>query len=255
MAEGVEVVRAGMSAGISPEALFVAAEHAHDHEVETLASLAAERGVRCQLLAPGVAANVASTVSPHPAFGIFAMIDTEAASLGTVDLAVVLAEVRDPGNAGTILRSADAAGVDAVLMCGSVDPFNPKTVRASAGSIFHVPLVVMGGADEAISTLHARGLEVFAAASVGVDYTSLDLRGPHGFVLGNEAAGLAPQVRDLADATVAIPMAGQAESLNVGVACALLCFESLRQRRAAGTQRAPLGPPDVAARQGRVASR
>jgi len=141
--------------------------------------------------------------------------------------------VRDPGNAGTVLRTADAAGVGAVVFCGeSVDPYNPKTVRASAGSLFHVPFSVQDDPVALTASLARRGYRTMAAVvRDGEDYAEVDWSVPTALFLGNEAAGLRPAVRASLGGAVAIPMDGRAESLNVGMACAVLCFEALRQRR------------------------
>ena len=232
MAEGVEVVACGLAAGAVPEALFVAAEAAGDREVSTVVADGLAAGGRAFTLGPGVADKVADTVTPHPLFGVFAMTDVALEDLGSPSLAVVCVDVRDPGNAGTVLRTCDAAGVEAVLFCaGSVDPFNPKTVRSSAGSIFHVDLAVVPETARALAWLRAAGVRVFGTAPSGTDYLSSDLRGPSAFVFGNEKAGLDASLLATLDATLAIPMTGRAESLNVGIACAVLCFEAVRQRR------------------------
>ncbi len=231
VAEGAELVRTALAAGILPESLYVAAEGGHG-VAETAAEVEAA-GVRVYELAPGVLAKVADTVTPQPVMAVFAMVDRELSSLASGRLVVVTDDVRDPGNAGTLLRTADAAGADAVVFCGgSVDPYNPKTVRSSAGSLFHVPLVVEADTDRALLALADLGYRrLGAAVRHGEDYADCDWSVPTALVLGNEAAGLRP---DLAlDGYVAIPMAGRAESLNVGMACAVLCFEALRQRRAA----------------------
>jgi RNA methyltransferase, TrmH family len=148
-------------------------------------------------------------------------------------LLVVLVDVRDPGNAGTVLRTADASGVSSVIFSGeSVDPYNPKTVRASAGSLFHVPFGVQPDAMALAASLAGRGYRTLATVvRDGEDYAALDWSVPTALFLGNEAAGLGPDVLEAIGGAVAIPMAGKAESLNVGVACAVLCFEALRQRR------------------------
>jgi RNA methyltransferase, TrmH family len=146
---------------------------------------------------------------------------------------VVLVDVRDPGNAGTVLRTADAAGVASVVFCGeSVDPYNPKTVRASAGSLFHVPFSVQDDPVALAASLAHRGYRTMAAVvRDGDDYAEMEWTVPTALFLGNEAAGLRPDVRASMSGAVAIPMDGRAESLNVGMACAVLCFEALRQRR------------------------
>jgi RNA methyltransferase, TrmH family len=248
VAEGTEVVRTGILAGAVPESLYVAPEAATGGAVggdgealgaggEVLAAgvaevvrLALAAGARVYELAPGVIERVASTVTPQPVLAVFPMLDVPEVP-ADVQLVVVMADVRDPGNAGTVLRTADAAGVGAVVVCGgTVDPYNPKTVRASAGSLFHVP-VVLG--DDPASVLRGLGAAGFrrlgATVHGGDDYAGVDWSIPSALVLGNEAWGL-PGGLEL-DGFVGIPMVGRAESLNVGMACAVLCFEALRQRR------------------------
>jgi TrmH family RNA methyltransferase len=231
VAEGTELVRTALSAGAAPEALYVGAEGAGDPEVQALADEAQRQGVRVFDLAPGVMGRVADTVTPQPLMATFSMVDVAPAALDGGRLVVVMADVRDPGNAGTVLRSADAAGAHAVVCCGgTVDPYNPKTVRSSAGSLFHIPLVVLPTVAEALDELGERGYRrLGAAVRGGDDYTAVDWRRPTALVLGNESAGLPDDLT--LDGSVGIAMAGRAESLNVGVACAVLCFEALRQRR------------------------
>lgn len=229
MVEGVEVVRTALAAGAVPESVYVAAEGGHG--VAELADSAADLGVRVHVLAPGVMARVAGTVTPQGLLAVFAMADRGSEVVAGGTLVVVMDDVRDPGNAGTVLRTADAAGVDVVMCCGgTVDPYNPKTVRASAGSIFHVPVVVEPAVVRALELLAGHGYHrLGTVVRGGEDYTTVDWRRPTALVLGNEAAGL-PAGLPL-DGTVAVPMPGRAESLNVGTACAVLCFEALRQRR------------------------
>jgi len=145
---------------------------------------------------------------------------------------VALDAVQDPGNLGTILRSADAAGAAGVLVGhGSADLYNPKTIRACMGSLFRVPAVYCD-LREALPRLKAAGVKVFAALlspSARSCYEA-DLAGPVCFVLGNEGAGVSPDAAALADEAVVIPMRGGAESLNVAMAATVLLFEALRRR-------------------------
>jgi len=235
------VVRCGLEAGCVPEALFVAAEARGTGDVEALIAATLGAGSRVYTLGRGVAERVADTVTAQAVSAIFPMTDVELGSLPVPTLAIVCVDVRDPGNAGTVLRTADAAGADVVICCaGTVDVFNPKTVRSSAGSIFHVPVVVSTEVEPPIAWLRSGGVTVYGTAATGTDYAALDLTQPSAFVLGNESAGLSEGLLDSLGHTVAIPMGGRAESLNVGVACAVLCFEAQRQRRA---QRAATPPP------------
>ena len=151
-------------------------------------------------------------------------------------LIVVTVDVRDPGNAGTVLRTADAAGVSSVIFSGdSVDPYNPKTVRASAGSLFHVPFAVQADPLTLATSLATAGYRTLATmVREGDDYTALDWSVPTALFLGNESAGLRAEVVEAMGGSVVVPMEGRAESLNVGMACAVICFEALRQRRGRG---------------------
>jgi TrmH family RNA methyltransferase len=240
VAEGAELLRSALRAGAEIESVYLAPEGADDPLTRETCDRALQAGARLFPLAPGVLERVADTVTPQPVLTILPMMDARADDdpVDPVDpldqpLLVVLVDVRDPGNAGTVLRTADAAGVNTVIFSGeSVDPYNPKTVRASAGSLFHVPFTVQADPVAVAASLAGRGYRTLATVvRNGTDYAALDWSIPTALFLGNEAAGLAPEVLDAVGGTVAIPMDGRAESLNVGVACAVLCFEALRQRR------------------------
>ena len=148
-------------------------------------------------------------------------------------LVVICADVRDPGNAGTVIRTADAAGADGVILAGqSVDLHNPKTVRASAGSVFHLPIAVTADAAEAVQAARAAGCTVLAADGAGeIDLFDADLSGPTAWLFGNEAWGLPQDLADLADDRVAIAIHGRAESLNLSTAAAVCLYASVRAQR------------------------
>jgi RNA methyltransferase, TrmH family len=150
------------------------------------------------------------------------------------DLVLVLAEVRDPGNAGTLVRSAAAAAAGAVIFSErAVDPFAPKTARSAAGAIFRVPLVLDQQLSDAITFLRQRGFTV-AASDAGAELIPerCDMTRPMAFVVGNEAHGMPSDMEGSVDEVIGIPMPGSAESLNVAVAGSILLFEAVRQRRA-----------------------
>jgi RNA methyltransferase, TrmH family len=182
-----------------------------------------------------VMAKLTSTVTPQGLVGVAGFLDTalEALPSGPGSVAILHA-VRDPGNAGTVLRSADAAGADGVVFSStSVDVYNPKTVRASAGSLFHLPVVRDADTRAAVDLVRTRGCRVLAMAANGDDdLYELDLTTPTAFLFGNEAWGLPDDVAGLADATVRVPIAGRAESLNLAAAATVCLFERARQRRA-----------------------
>ena len=150
-------------------------------------------------------------------------------------LVAVLAEAQDPGNAGTIIRTADAAGADAVVLVrGSVDATNPKVVRSTAGSLFHLPVLTGAGLEEALEALDGAGLAVLAADGSGpVNLFDADelLARPCAWLFGNEARGLAPEALERAEAVVSVPVLGAAESLNVAAAAAVCLYASVRAQR------------------------
>ena len=152
-------------------------------------------------------------------------------------LVAVCVEPRDPGNLGTIIRTADAAGADAVLVTGdAVDVHNGKCVRATAGSLFHLPIGVAPGFPEVAATLRRHGFSLVAAAgSATTDLAAAERSGaladPTAWVFGNEARGLPPGVIDACDLAVSVPLHGRAESLNLAAAAAVCLYASARAQR------------------------
>jgi len=231
--EGPTLLDTALRAGAAIESVYVAAEAAGRSEVDELAARALSQGLRVFELAPGVLERVADTVTPQPVLTVVRMPEARLEDLSqAATFVVVCADVRDPGNAGAVVRAADAAGADAVVCClGTADPFNPKTVRASAGSVLHLPIVSGPEAPGALAALGRAGLRrVAAVAHGGIPHTEADLVAPVALVLGNEASGLPPAVGAEIDEEVTIPLGGRAESLNVSLAAAVLCFEVRRQR-------------------------
>lgn len=191
------------------------------------------------LLVEGVLDRVASTDNPQPPLTLVAMPTSDGETVAVLEQAefvVALDRVGDPGNLGTSLRSAEAAGADLIVLTpGSVDQYNPKVVRASAGALFHVPVVTAS-----IEEVAAAGLEVFGSTSHGmadrttVPHTVADFSGRIAIVMGNEAVGLPDEWNDSVGPIrhwVTIPHAGRSESLNVAMATTILVFEAARQRQ------------------------
>jgi TrmH family RNA methyltransferase len=184
---------------------------------------------------PDVVEAIADAVHPQ---GVVArcrsVVGTLADLPATAAFVVVCADVRDPGNAGAVIRCADAAGADAVIVAGdSVDPTNPKAVRSTAGSLFHLPVLAHRSVAEVISLLQSSGLQVLAAdgsGAVGLHDAELDLSGPTAWLMGNEAWGLPPDLSALADQVVAVPIYGLAESLNLATAAAVCLYASAAAR-------------------------
>ena len=208
------LIREAVAAGWRIEAQFV---DAAETPVEAPGNL--------YTLAPGVAERVSDLESPPGVFAIVQARDGSSAVLDTAEFVVVADRVGEPGNLGTIIRSAEAAGADAVVVTpGTVDDTNPKVVRSSAGAIFHLPIVTASLAD-----VTAAGVRLIGSSShQGTPHTDVDWSGRVAIVAGNEASGLDddPSITEW----VTIRHRGRSESLNVAMATTVLCFEALRHR-------------------------
>lgn len=230
--EGAVLVTEALNAGLEVQEIFYEGQLAAE-----IAEFASFGTVILRPVFPGTLEAVLDTVSPQP---IVAVVDIPVSGFEDLELdkpVLVLDDVRDPGNVGTLIRTAEAAGCAGVVLSGeSVDPTNPKVVRAAAGAYFRLPVVTMRDTTGLLEKFVAQ--ERIVAATVldappGRDlmvYDDLDLRSA-AIVLGNEAHGLSPEVIDLAQTLITIPLAGPTESLNVAAAGAVLCFASWQQRR------------------------
>jgi TrmH family RNA methyltransferase len=191
-------------------------------------------GVPWQLADDAALASLAGAVTPQGIVAVCRFLDVPLADAWTAETVAICADVRDPGNAGTIIRTADAAGVGAVVLAGhSVDPYNDKTVRATVGSLFHVPIARGGDPADGVRAARDHGFTVLAADGAGeVDLFAADdvLRGRVAWLFGNEAWGLPDELAALADHRVAIPILGRAESLNLATAAAVCLYASARRR-------------------------
>ncbi|GII95303.1 TrmH family RNA methyltransferase [Sinosporangium siamense] len=239
LAEGPQAVREALELpGVVVE-LFTTGEAEARHPELVAAAAAADVPV---FRASGeVMAELAQTVTPQGLLAVCRFVHVELSSavpypepgVEAARLVAVLAHVRDPGNAGTVVRVADAAGADAVLFTdASVDPYNGKCVRASAGSLFHVPVATGVTAARAAEHLKAQGMRVLAADGAGtVTLDDVDLSGPTAWIFGNEAWGLPEDILALADDVVRVPIYGRAESLNLATAAAVCLYASARAQR------------------------
>ena len=227
LAEGAQAAGEALGRRGGLSALF------HTDPAHPLVRAATEAGVDAHHVSPEVMQRLTSTVTPQGLVGVAPFVDVALERLGQPACIAVLHTVRDPGNAGTVLRSADAAGAGGVVFsASSVDAYNPKTVRASAGSLFHVPVVRDVDTPDVVAALRASGCRVYAMAADGeTDLYHLDLTRPTAFLFGNEAWGLPSETEALADATVRVPIPGRAESLNLAAAATVCLFEWARQRR------------------------
>lgn len=201
------------------------------------ADLAAAAGDAWTLVDDRALASLSDAVTPAGVSALCRFVDRPLEHVldDTPTLVAICADVRDPGNAGTVIRTADAVGADAVVLAGnSVDAYNPKTVRATVGSLFHVPLAISSTPAEAVRAAQAAGLVVLAADGAGERdlFEAEDLlAGPVAWLFGNEAWGLPDEIAALADHRVRIPILGRAESLNLATAAAVCLYASARANR------------------------
>ena len=237
LAEGPQAVGEALARdGVVTELFLTAAARSRHGGMTARAS---RQGAAVHVVSGEVMAELAQTVTPQGILAVCRFVDVPLAALtgAAPRLVVILANVRDPGNAGTVLRTADAAGAGGVIFSdASVDPYNSKCVRASAGSIFHTDLVLGGSVADTVSHLRAAGLRVLAAdGRTGQPLDQVEPRGvlakPTAWLFGNEAWGLPDDLLALADEPVAVPIYGQAESLNLAAAAAVCLYASARAQR------------------------
>lgn len=204
------------------------------HEIDRLAS---DGGVELERVTGEVLAAMSETVNPQGVVAIARSWETPLAeALADARLVAVMHEVRDPGNAGAVLRAADAAGADAVVFAGeSIDPFHPKVVRSTTGSLFHLPVAVARDLVDVTAAARAAGLTTLAADVRGSDLLAARsegvLAGRVAWVFGNEARGLSDAERALTDRSLKLPIYGAAESLNLATAASVLIYETAFAQR------------------------
>jgi RNA methyltransferase, TrmH family len=243
LAEGPQSVREALAEPGRVREVFASADVHAD-----LATVAREQDIPWQVVDAPAMASLSDTVTPQGVVAVCraVVVPLDEMTSKPLRLLAVCVDVRDPGNAGTVIRCADAAGAGGVVLVGdSVDVHNPKVVRASAGSVFHLPLAVARSAGEALTAMREAGLQLLAAdgnARRDLDET-IDhglLADPTAWVFGNEAHGLDAEVLDLVDHAVRIPIHGRAESLNLATAAAVCLYASARAQRAESRRTSPL---------------
>ena len=223
--EGRVAVLDALATGAVPRLVLIRAGDAP-------ASAALPPRLPARLVAPALFDQLSEVETPQGLLAVFPMPALPLPPRGT-PLSLVLDQIRDPGNLGTLLRTAAGAGVDAVyLTAASVDPYNPKVVRAAMGAHFRLPIRPLDDTTRA-EVIRRCPLRVIADGHASLAYDRIDWRHPAAVIIGAEAAGVGPEGRALGTTSVAIPLAAGVESLNAGVAGAIILFEAARQRRAA----------------------
>jgi TrmH family RNA methyltransferase len=234
--DGARETARALAGGARLREAFVSAQYCTDEECRATMEALRDAGVRLWELSPEAFTRLAYGDRLD---GIVAVADTPLHRLADLDLPpnpllAVIEGLEKPGNLGAVLRTADGAGVSAVIVAEpGTDLLNPNVIRASLGTIFSVPVAVASTGD-VLTWLRERRIAIVAArVNASVDYSTVDYTGPTAIALGSEARGLSDAWAELADASVHIPMLGVADSLNVSATAAVLFYEALRQRRAA----------------------
>ncbi|MBV9312238.1 MAG: RNA methyltransferase [Pseudonocardia sp.] len=245
LAEGAQAVEAAVAAaadgGSRTRVHEIFISEARAQRYHRLRVAAEEAGIPVWTVTDRAAASLSETVTPQGLVAVCALpeVTLEEALAGSPRLVVVLVEAADPGNVGTVIRVADAAGADAMVLAGDVvDPYNGKCVRGSAGSVFHLPLARVRDVTAVLASCRRVGLWLLAATASGeldLDDADTILAEPSAWLFGNETHGLPAEVAAVADHRIAIPIHGRAESLNLATAAAVCVYATARaQRRCPG---------------------
>jgi TrmH family RNA methyltransferase len=234
LVEGRKTVETTLAAGVEIREVFFTDRFGAMEEGRELLGLLSQRGARLYKVSRPVLSRLSDTETPQGIVTVasHAVSSLDGIPIGPLPLFAVVDGVQDPGNVGTIIRTADAAGADAVILLdGTCDAFMPKVIRATAGSIFNLP-VAPANSERLLAWRRESGVRiVVTAAAASLSVFDADLSGPVAFVFGNEGSGVRRTIKDAADLLVKIPVYGKAESLNVATSAAICLYEAVRQRR------------------------
>lgn len=236
LVEGLQLLHMALDASATPHEVFYCEEQFAGAEAPALLTRFRHASADLCSVTPRVMESLSEREEPQGIVATFRLLESPLAALTLTgrELVVVLDRLQDPGNLGTLIRTADAVGAQAVILLEPcVDPFDPKTVRGTMGSLFTIPFTRTKNMDEAATKLKAWGYRLVGADGQhgGLPWQSQVLVGPVALVLGNEARGLSAEVRPHLDDYVRLPLRGHAESLNVAVAGGALMYEWLRVNR------------------------
>lgn len=233
LVEGLRAVEEAVKSNFIIEFVVVSTEFINKHDERSSNLIASLQHSKLYIISENQFNCLSDTITPQ---GIMAVIRMKSFQLKDYAIGnffmVALDRIRDPGNLGTIIRTADAAGVNAVIAGkGCVDVYNPKVIRSTMGSIFHLPLILSNDIIETLTELKNKGGKIVSThLRAKKFYFELDMTGPTVLVMGKEDEGVSDEVNSIADETVKIPMLGLAESLNVSIANGIILFEAVKQR-------------------------
>lgn len=230
--EGINLTEEALKNGAKLKSVFLRKGFDSDTVLNDLLARVADE-VPVYILSKELFDKTADTETPQGIAAVLAKpVYNEESFFDETDNVIVLDRLQDPGNIGTVIRAADAAGFGgAIIIKGTADVFSPKTVRAAAGSLYRVKLLYAASADEAAQVLHSNGMKMIATSPYAKKLVyDADMSGKTALVIGNEANGVSDEIKNLSDESVKLPMAGNIESLNAAVAAAVVMYEAVRQR-------------------------
>ena len=232
--EGIKMLEEAMDYDIHVSLVVFGEEHILSQQMQELYAACRRKGIESIVVTEKLLRELSDTVTPQ---GVMAVLKKPAHTLeGVVGQErvglILLDEIKDPGNMGTIIRTADACGLNAVVLSkGCVDLYNPKTIRSTMGSLFHIPVITGADLLQVLQALHDHGIiTIGAAPHAAADCFDIVTKGRAAIAIGNEAHGLSKPVMDSLSANAKIPMPGKAESLNAGIAAALMMYEFFIRR-------------------------
>jgi len=232
--EGTRAVEEALAADWPVEAIFYTRQAAAGEKVRHILAKAKARRINRQEISPVLCWGLADTETPSGIMALVKRFDYQLKDIfqNQPSLLVLADGIQDPGNLGTIIRSTDAAGAQGVIITkGTVDLYNPKVIRATMGSFFHLPVVMAGTLEELRDFMATFNLQLIAGQQKSPKLIkAVNLTLPTVLAVGNEAYGLSPEVLNLANHAVSIPMPGKAESLNAAIAISIMLYETIRQR-------------------------
>jgi RNA methyltransferase, TrmH family len=232
--EGIHLVQEAFKAGLLENVIYCE-KVLKGHEGKELLGKLISSDIDIEEVSESVVRYLSNVEVPQGIVAISKKKTDDMGSLfeGTDPLIVVACGIQDPGNLGTMIRTADgAAAAGLIVTAGAVDPYNDKVVRATAGSLFHLKIIKIDDIIDMIASLKRRGVKIVStSAEAKKTYFDAELTGPIALLIGNEGRGLGVEVERLSDEVVSIPMPGSSESLNAAVSSAVIIYEALRQRR------------------------
>ncbi len=236
--EGFKIIEDALTVNADIESIIIDDNMKQTKEIQRICNAANNKNINIFSVSPKIISEISETVTPQGILGIllFKKLQIDKKKLHNMQTVCILENIQDPGNLGTIIRTADAAGIDSVvLLNGCVDLYNPKVIRSTMSSLFNVSIFPVDNLENLIKDLHDENYRIYATGLMSESfYYSKDFTGKTAFIFGNESKGLSDSIRNLSDEIIKIPVIGKINSLNVAQSAAVIFYEVIRQKFVAG---------------------